>query len=92
MRSVDFFRTAAGSSPVETFLDSLPSKDAKKIAWVLQLVEELDDVPRQYLKKLPGTDNLWEIRVQVGRTIYRFLGFFENHTHFLVTCGFKKKS
>lgn len=37
----------SGSCPVEKFLDSLNPKQAKKVLWVLQLIEELDQVPAQ---------------------------------------------
>jgi hypothetical protein len=50
MRTVNFYRLPNGNSPVEEFLDSLTGKQAQKVVWVLQLVEELDFVPRQYFK------------------------------------------
>jgi len=42
MRTIIFYRTEAGNCPVEKFLDSLNAKQAKKVLWVLQLVEELE--------------------------------------------------
>lgn len=36
---------------MEEFLDSLSDKHTQKVAWVLHLVERLDRVPEQYLKK-----------------------------------------
>ena len=41
MREIQFYRNASGDCPVEEFLDELGSKQAQKIAWVLQLVREL---------------------------------------------------
>ena len=76
MRTVNFYRTESGKSPVEDFLDSLSGKQAQKVIWVLRLVEELDVVPRQYLKKLVNTDDIWEVRVQFGGNIFRLLGFY----------------
>ncbi len=76
MREIQFYRTGSGACPVEEFLDSLTSKQTQKVAWVLQLVEEMDTVPVQYFKKLVNTDNLWEVRVQAGNNIFRLLGFF----------------
>jgi len=76
MREIQFYRTQAGHCPIEEFLDSLSGKTAQKVAWVLQLIEELDRVPATYLKKLEGTDDLWEIRVQIGGDALRLLGFF----------------
>ena len=74
MRTIQFYRTSSGRCPVEEFLDSLPDDHARKVAWVLRLVERLDLVPQQYFKKLVGTDNLWEIRIQTGGNSYRLLG------------------
>jgi phage-related protein len=76
---------------VEEFLDSLPDQHAKKIAWVFRLVERMDIVPRQYFKKLVGTEDLWEIIVQIGGSGYRFLGFFDGSTLLILTSGFSKK-
>ena len=91
MRTIRFYRTPSGRSPVEEFLDSLSDKHAQKVAWVLRLVERLDIVPQQYFKKLVGTDDLWEIRVQVGGNNYRFLGFFDGSALLVLTSGFSKK-
>ena len=92
MRTVNFYRTESGKSPVEDFLDSLSGKQAQKVIWVLRLVEELDVVPRQYLKKLVNTDDIWEVRVQFGGNIFRLLGFFDGTTLMILTNGFAKKS
>jgi len=77
---------------VEDFLDSLSGKQAQKVIWVLRLVEELDVVPRQYLKKLVSTDDIGEVRVQFGGDIFRLLGFFDGATLMILTNGFAKKS
>jgi phage-related protein len=92
VREVQFYRTPAGQCPVEEFLDSLPGKQAQKIVWVLRLVEELEAVPAQYLKKLGGTEDLWEIRAQQGSDTFRLLGFFEPPGVLVLTHGFAKKS
>jgi DNA-binding XRE family transcriptional regulator len=51
VREIRLYRTLSGKIPVKEFLDSLPSKHAQKVAWVLELVETLDQVPVQYFKK-----------------------------------------
>ena len=91
MRTIEFYRTASGRCPVEEFLDSLSDQHARKIAWVLRLVERFDLVPEQYFKKLVGTDEIWEIRVQIGGYSYRLLGFFDGATQLILTTGFSKK-
>ena len=60
MRTVNFYRLPNGVGPIETFLDSLTGKQAQKVLWVLQLIEELDVVPRQYFKKLVDSEGIWE--------------------------------
>lgn len=92
MREIIFYRTAAGQSPVEKFLDSLTAKQAQKVFWVLRLVEEMDAVPVQYFKKLPGTADLWEIRAQFGGDIFRVLAFFDGAAVVVLTNGFAKKT
>ncbi|MEA1959564.1 MAG: type II toxin-antitoxin system RelE/ParE family toxin [Chloroflexota bacterium] len=92
MREIRFYRTPSGHCPVEDFLDSLPSKMAQKVVWVLQLIEELDTVPTTYLKKLDGTDDLWEIRVQTGGNSIRLLGFFSGRNLFVLNHAFIKKT
>ena len=91
MRTVQFYRTSTGKCPVEEFLDSLPDRHAQKVAWVLRLVEKFGIIPRQYFKKLVATEDLWEIRIQMGGNSYRLLGFFDGATLLILTSGFSKK-
>ena len=91
MRVIEFYQTSTGTKPVEEFLDTLSDQHAQKVAWVLRLVERLDRVPEQYLKKLVGTDQLWEIRVQAGGKNYRLLGFFDGPVLLILTSGFVKR-
>ena len=91
MRVIEFYQTSSGASPVEEFLDRLSDQHAQKVAWVLRLVERLERVPEQYLKKLVGTDQLWEIRIQTGGKSFRLLGFFDGPVLLILTSGFLKK-
>jgi phage-related protein len=91
VRDVHFYRAQSDDCPVEEFLDTLSGKQAQKVVWVLRLVEQLDPVPAQYLKKLVDTDGLWEVRAQHGGDIFRLLGFFDG-SKFLVVSGFAKKT
>lgn len=92
MREIRFYRTASGRSPVEEFLDTLSGKQAQKVIWVLRLLEELERVPDLYLKKLLGTDDLWEVRVQHGGDAFRLLGFFDGPKLLVLVSAFVKKS
>jgi hypothetical protein len=60
-----------GHYPVQESIDSLPGKIAQKIVWVLKLLEDLEMVPSSYFKKLVGTEEIWECRIQFGSNAYR---------------------
>jgi phage-related protein len=91
-RVVTFYTTANGNCPVEEFLDSLPGKAAQKVTWVLSLLEDLDIVPSSYFKKLVGTEEIWECRIQSGSNIYRIFCFFLGNSVVVLTHGLVKKS
>lgn len=92
MREVIFYKLPNGDCPIKDFLDSLTGKRANKITWVLSLVEDLQLVPKPYFKKLVGTDDLWEVRVEFGSDIFRLLGFFDKDNLVVLTNGFTKKT
>jgi phage-related protein len=92
MIEIQFYRTAAGACPVEEFLDGLNAKQAQKVLWVLKAVQELPQVPKQYFKKLEGTDDLWEVRAEFGGDAFRLLGFWEAGRLVILTNGFAKKT
>ena len=92
MRTVNLYRLPNGQSPVEEFLDSLTGKQAQKVLWVLQIIEELESVPRQYFKKLVDSEGIWEVRIQFGNDIFRLLGFFKSGSLLILTNGFAKKT
>jgi len=92
MREVNFYQLESGKIPVKEFLDSLTGKQAQKVTWVLELFEETALVPKQYFKKLSGTDNIWEVRIIFAGDIFRLLGFFDSDKNFIITNGFKKKT
>ena len=92
MRTINFFKTSTGKSPVDDFLESLSTKEAKKVFWVLKLVAELPSVPTEYFKKLQNTDGIWEVRAAQGNNEFRLLGFFDDGNLVILTNGFAKKS
>ena len=72
-------------------MDSLTGKQAQKVTWTLQLIEELDRVPSKYLEKMVGTDNLWEVRIEFAGNIFRLLGWLDGGT-LILGHGFQKKT
>ena len=81
----------SGKSPIDDFLDSLSSKEAKKVVWVMKLVEELENVSTKYYKQLSNCDGILEIRAQIGKNHFRLLGFEDGGRFVVLTNGFKKK-
>ena len=92
MREVSFYRTTSGHCPVEEFLDSLNARQSTKVTWILRLIEDLEFVPKQYFKKLVNTDDIWEIRVNVGRDTFRLLSFFDDPNLIVINHAFAKQT
>lgn len=91
MKEIRFYRTESDACPVEEFLDSLPGKQAQKVSWVLQLIEDMEIIPVKYFKKLVNTDDIWEVRVQAGNNIFWLLGFLEGRQLVILNPHFKRK-
>ena len=92
MKTIDYYRTESGKSPVEEWLLTLQTKQFEKCLWVLRLIEELDRIPSEYFKKMESTDDLWEVRVQFGSNIFRILCFLDGAKLIMLTNGFAKKT
>jgi len=92
VREIKFFVSEQGRNPVEEFLDSLSPRRAQKVTWVMRLVEDLKVVPRKFFKKMTGTDDIWEIRIEFESNIFRVLGFFDGPVLFIAAHVFQKKS
>lgn len=91
-RKIVFYRTRDNKCPIKDFLDSLSGKIARKVTWVLNLLEDLDIVPSTYFKKLSGTKEIWECRVRYGPDSYRIFCFFTGNSVVVLTHGFLKKT
>ena len=92
MKEIRFFTTASGRCPVQETLDDLPDKTVQKIVWVLRVVRDLERVPANYFKKLVNTNDIWEVRVDVGHDAFRLMGFFEGREFLVLTSLFQKKT
>lgn len=64
----------------------------QNISFVLDIIEQINIVPRKYFKKLKGTDEIWEVRVQQGNNIFRIFGFFDGVDLVILNHAFTKKS
>lgn len=92
VKTISFYRTASGRCPVEEHLDALSDEQATKVVWVLKLIQELDQIPARFFKKLANTNGIWEVRVNVRSNSFRLLGFYGGPELFILTNSFQKKS
>jgi len=76
----------------EKFFVKQTQKVKDKIIWTLSLIEEIERVPETYLKHIESTDGLYEIRVKLGRDIYRIFCFFDKGKLIIAANGFQKKT
>jgi len=87
MKTIVFYTLTNDRKPVAEYIKSLPSKQAEKVVFVLDLVETSAVVPQKFLKKLKATDGIWEVRVQHGKNIFRLLEFLDGDE--LLICYFE---
>ncbi len=88
---IEYYRTFEGKCPVEDYLDGLSDRQVEKVLWTLRVVRDLNPVPAQYLQKMSGTDDLWEVRISYTGNIFRLLGFVSDR-RLVLTHGFTKKT
>lgn len=56
------------------------------------MIEEIQKIPKSYLKHIKNTDGLYEIRVQQGGDIFRIFCFFDEGKLVVLTNAFQKKT
>jgi phage-related protein len=89
---IQYYRTIDGKCPVQEYFDALEDRQAEKVFWTLRVVRDLNPVPGQYLQKMAGAHNLWEVRVSYAGNIFRLLGFVPNGRRLILLHGFTKKT
>ena len=92
IRNIVFYRSNNGKCPVEEYLDSLSKKQVEKVFFVLDLIEQLNVVPRKFFKKLEAADDIWEARIRYENNIFRLLGFFDGNELIILNHAFTKKT
>ena len=76
----------------EDFLVKQTTHVKSKIIWTFLLIEEVENVPTLYLKKIINTEGLYEIRIKVGSNIFRIFCFFDVDKLVVLANGFQKKT
>ena len=73
-------------------VENPPMRKLRRLPGVLRVVKELPMVPRQYFKKLEGTQEIWEVRADLGNDAFRLLGFWDEGRLIILTNAFAKKT
>jgi len=63
-----------------------------KIEWTLKLIQVTRQVPEKYFNHLEGIKGLYEIKVEVGKNIYRIFSFFDKGNLIILGNAFHKKT
>ena len=93
MESQKKFRTAIFYKDYfEKFFLQQSEKVKAKIIWTIQLIEEIERVPENYIKHIESTNGLYEIRIKSSRDIFRIFCFFDQGKLIIITNGFQKKT
>lgn len=74
------------------FIAKLERPVRDKIYWTLRLIETVPRISDKFLKKLTGTDGLYEIRIEHGSNIFRIFCFFDEGKLVILLNGFAKKT
>lgn len=74
----------------EKFFLKQDQKVKDKIIWTLELIEDIEHVPKTYLDIIE--DKLYEIRVKQGSNIFRIFSFFDDKKLVILMNGFQKKT
>lgn len=89
---VELYETRGGRCPYIEFIESLPVKAQAKCLKYVDLLEQKGlTLPANYLKKISGTENLWELRPEYGGNEYRFLFFEVNEEKVVIVHAIIKK-
>ena len=74
------------------FFVKLKPEVKKKFDWTLQLIASIDRIPEKYFKYITGSTGIYEIRVEVGSSIYRVFCIFDKEKLVILFNGFQKKT
>ncbi len=93
MYEIIYYSNENGQCPILEFLKSIPKKDRAKILREIDLLEEFGlQLGMPHLKKMKGTDDLWELRVKQGTDNYRVFYFTMKDSKFVLLHAFLKKT
>ena len=82
-----------GREPILEFLQSLSDKEQAKILREIDLLEEFGlALGMPHIRKMRGTQDLWELRVKHSSNQFRIFFFYFVDGQFVLLHGIRKKS
>jgi len=60
--------------------------------YVLELIKQVEKVPKKFLEHITGTNGLYEIRIEYQSNIYRIFCYFDKGQLVVLFNGFQKKT
>lgn len=84
------YETASGGTPIEDFLERLPSRLRQKVATFLGVLQKEGPKLREPYTK-PLGHGIYELRCRLGTDAVRLLYFYHQGQIIIVTNGFIKK-
>lgn len=77
------------------FIEFYQKQDEKvkdKIKYVLELIKQVEKVPKKFLQHLTGIEGLYEIRIEYQSNIYRIFCCSDKGNLVVLFNGFQKKT
>lgn len=93
--NVEFYVKENEQSPVEDFIETLPSKLRAKALWEIELLSRFGtQLKEPYAKPIKGDEykGLWELRIKFASNISRIFYFMPIGNSFVLLHGFVKKT
>ena len=70
----------------------MDEKTQEKVEYIFKLIRTVDVIPEKFLKRIKGTEGLFEIRIKQSNNIYRIFCCFDKGKLVVLFNGFVKKS
>ena len=91
-RRIIYYKNQNGRDFISEFIEAQQVKAQVKIAWVFDYIQNSLVLSDSYFKKLRNSRDIWEIRIQFNKNVFRFLGFFYNEYITILNHAFIKKT
>lgn len=75
----------------EEFFVKQPQKIKDKITKIIEIIENLEIIPANYLKPITGVSGLYEIRVNLASNTFRIFCVFDSGRVVVLLSAFQKK-